>query len=296
MALGEGRLWNASQKSLLITVSLACVVAVTVSLIYGYDHNLEASSQSVLLQKKGSRSHTAAMKERLAWAKEAALSDAQQRMPGSTRSNSISNGNTGFHHSLKAMERQNQQLEQEILRARAASHTHDMSLNRLEGQNAKLKAEVNAAKARSLKIQNRKLTMELKLLQQGNSRKGGRTSSLASYPVFTSVSASPTQSLAWYGPKDKYGAISRVPGFNPLSMVTRSDKSIDPDYRPPLRAPEPSGGDLSETVTGDYASYNTYSNLVDNKDNILWCSQEFDYLPSRIECIKRLDPAGPFLN
>jgi hypothetical protein len=132
------------------------------------------------------------------------------------------------------MKLQNQQLEQEIFLARAA-HTHHMPLSRLEGQNAKLRAEVNAAKARSLKIQNRKLTMELKILQQGDGSKGGRTSSLASYPVFTSASNSPTQSLAWYGPKDKYGAISRVPGFNPLSMVTRSDKSIDPDYRPPLR-------------------------------------------------------------
>ena len=110
-----------------------------------------------------------------------------------------------------------------------------MSLNHLEGQNAKLKAEVNAAKARSLKIQNHRLTMELKRLQQSDRKKGGRISSLASYPVFSSASISPTQSLAWYGPKDKYGAISRVPGFNPLSMVTRSDKSIDPDYRPPLR-------------------------------------------------------------
>ena len=28
-----------------------------------------------------------------------------------------------------------------------------------------------------------------------------------------------------------------------------------------VQAPEPSGGDLSETVTGDYASYKTYANL-----------------------------------
>ena len=86
MALGGGRLWNESQKSLLITVSLACIVAVAVSLMDGYNDKFEASNQSVLLQK-GSRPH-----ERLAWAKEAVLSDAHRIMPSSMRSNQISNG------------------------------------------------------------------------------------------------------------------------------------------------------------------------------------------------------------
>ena len=91
MALGGGRLWNESQKSLSITVSLACIVAVAVSLMDGYNDKFEASNQSVLLQK-GSRPHAAAMKERLAWAKEAVLSDAHRIMPSSMRSNQISNG------------------------------------------------------------------------------------------------------------------------------------------------------------------------------------------------------------
>jgi hypothetical protein len=91
MVLGNTRLWNESQKSLLITVLLSCVVAVTVSLMYGFNYNFEASSQTLLLQK-GSRSHTAAMKERLAWAKDAALSDAHHTIPGSIWPDSIKNG------------------------------------------------------------------------------------------------------------------------------------------------------------------------------------------------------------
>ena len=137
---------------------------------------------------------------------------------------------TLLFHSLSAVEKQNQQLEQELKNLKSPPY-HRSDLRQLEEQNAKLKAEVNQAKARELKMQNRRLTLELKSLQE-NGKGHGRTSSLASYSAFDKA---PMQKLAWYGPKDKYGSLAKVPGFNPLSIVTRSDKTIDPDFRPPLR-------------------------------------------------------------
>jgi hypothetical protein len=40
---------------------------------------------------------------------------------------------------------------------------------------------------------------------------------------------------------------------------------------------------------GDYASVNTYANLVDNKENMDWCSENFDFVHDRIKCMKKLN-------
>ncbi len=93
MAQGYTRLWNESQKSLLITVSLSCIMAVTISITYGFDPTFDGSSQSSFLLQKGSRSHTAAMKaQRLAWARDAAFSDAHHPTSNLIRSISIKSG------------------------------------------------------------------------------------------------------------------------------------------------------------------------------------------------------------
>ncbi len=142
------------------------------------------------------------------------------------------------HHNLRKMEVQNKQLEKEL--ASFSSHHHSSKLSQLENENAKLKTEVVEAKERQLKIQNSKLARELKSMQLAFSGSGSaRTSSLASYPAPRRSSLGRSQKLAWYGPRVKYGSLGKVPGFNPLSIVTRADKSMDPDYRPPLRVSRP---------------------------------------------------------
>mmetsp|Transcript_23096 Transcript_23096/g.62564 ORF Transcript_23096/g.62564 Transcript_23096/m.62564 type:complete len:203 (-) Transcript_23096:400-1008(-) len=74
--------------------------------------------------------------------------------------------------------------------------------------------------------------------------------------------SSPRTSLRQRVPFQSLGAYSgKPPGFNPLETVTREDKLLDPNVRPPLQSPNPHFGDLAHTVTGDYASYNTYANL-----------------------------------
>ena len=132
------------------------------------------------------------------------------------------------HQSLSEIETQNQHLKRELATI-TFPHHHRSNLRQLEVENAKLQVEVSQAKARQLKMQNRRLAAELKSLNLPDSGgRGVRTSSLASYPAFE-------QKLAWYGPAKKYGSLSLVPGFNPLSIVTRADKTMDPDFRPPLR-------------------------------------------------------------
>ena len=34
---------------------------------------------------------------------------------------------------------------------------------------------------------------------------------------------------------------------------------------------------------------NTYGNLVDNKENMDWCSENFDFVHDRIKCMKKLN-------
>eukprot|EP00287_Rhodomonas_sp_CCMP768_P006898 CAMPEP_0196720584 /NCGR_PEP_ID=MMETSP1091-20130531/3357_1 /TAXON_ID=302021 /ORGANISM="Rhodomonas sp., Strain CCMP768" /LENGTH=194 /DNA_ID=CAMNT_0042061867 /DNA_START=11 /DNA_END=595 /DNA_ORIENTATION=- len=82
---------------------------------------------------------------------------------------------------------------------------------------------------------------------------------------------------------------------NPLERVTIHDAMMDPDYRPALRSPGPHFGNLNKQNTADYASVNTYRNLVDNKDNLDWCAEQFDTLGNRVRCIRKMIPAGPLL-
>ena len=44
----------------------------------------------------------------------------------------------------------------------------------------------------------------------------------------------------------------------------------------------------------DYASVNTYRNLVENKENIDWCSENYRTVHDRIRCMRTLTP-GPLL-
>eukprot|EP00288_Rhodomonas_lens_P011674 CAMPEP_0177748100 /NCGR_PEP_ID=MMETSP0484_2-20121128/31754_1 /TAXON_ID=354590 /ORGANISM="Rhodomonas lens, Strain RHODO" /LENGTH=122 /DNA_ID=CAMNT_0019262957 /DNA_START=138 /DNA_END=506 /DNA_ORIENTATION=+ len=84
-------------------------------------------------------------------------------------------------------------------------------------------------------------------------------------------------------------------GSNPLNHASVHDAMMDPDYRPALRSPGPHFGNLNKQNTGDYASVNTYRNLVDNKENLDWCTEQFDTLGNRVKCIRKMIPAGPLL-
>ena len=42
-------------------------------------------------------------------------------------------------------------------------------------------------------------------------------------------------------------------------------------------------------------SHNTYQNIVENKGNIDYCIKQFDFVESRIQCIKLMTGRGPFL-
>ena len=44
----------------------------------------------------------------------------------------------------------------------------------------------------------------------------------------------------------------------------------------------------------DYASVNTYRDLVENKENIDWCSENYRTVHDRIRCMRTLTP-GPLL-
>ena len=74
--VGYGR-WSESQKSLLVTTALASALSLTIMIAFVFDYSHEFRSKS-LLQGKGSRAHLDSMKQRLEWAKEAAMSTGLQ--------------------------------------------------------------------------------------------------------------------------------------------------------------------------------------------------------------------------
>jgi len=61
----------------------------------------------------------------------------------------------------------------------------------------------------------------------------------------------------------------------------------------PGRGPGPHRGDLAHPETGDYASVNTYANLVDNKENMDWCAENFAFVSDRVKCMKKLNVRRP---
>ena len=56
-------------------------------------------------------------------------------------------------------------------------------------------------------------------------------------------------------------------------------------------------GNISEpqALGGELLSHNTYANIVKNKANVDYCVGQFQFVESRISCIKLLTGRGPFL-
>lgn len=50
-----------------------------------------------------------------------------------------------------------------------------------------------------------------------------------------------------------------------------------------------------QALGGELLSHNTYKNIVNNKANIDYCITQFNYVESRIQCIKLMTGRGPFL-
>ena len=80
MVQGSKRIWSEAQKSLLIAVSLAAVVALATTVVYTADVEPGLSSSS-FLEGTGDRSRTKILKQRLEWAQEAALSAPHPPLP-----------------------------------------------------------------------------------------------------------------------------------------------------------------------------------------------------------------------
>ena len=50
-----------------------------------------------------------------------------------------------------------------------------------------------------------------------------------------------------------------------------------------------------EACSGELISHNTTQNIINNKANIDYCIDNFNYISNRIRCIKVMTGGGPFL-
>ncbi len=129
---------------------------------------------------------------------------------------------------LEKLRARNLKLKQEVSRASAflksLRHPTGTSLKAVEESNQELEAQLNQVRWAHAEEEHQMLEKELRQARRMESHfnpmEGGQ--SLA----------------AWKSPIELYG--NKPPGFNPLSEVTRADKSKDPFARPPLRVRYPS--------------------------------------------------------
>ena len=50
-----------------------------------------------------------------------------------------------------------------------------------------------------------------------------------------------------------------------------------------------------QAASGELMSHNTAANIVQNKYNINYCVDQFQFISNRIKCIKMMTGGGPFL-
>ena len=125
--------------------------------------------------------------------------------------------------SLSQLKARNLQLKKEVARASAflKSLRHPAratTLQALEHRNEEMQDEINQVRLQHAEEEHAILKKELMQARQ------------MSYSTFNPMTG---QALAWKDPRALYA--KKEDGFNPLSVVTRADKSLDPNKRPPLR-------------------------------------------------------------
>jgi hypothetical protein len=125
---------------------------------------------------------------------------------------------------LERLRARNLKLKQEVSRASAflksLRHPQETSLSAVEESNKELEAQLKQIRWAHAEEEHHVLEKEL--------RQARRMESLSRFNPMDG------QSLAtWKRPTELYA--KKPPGFNPLSEVTRADKSKDPFLRPPLR-------------------------------------------------------------
>ena len=145
-------------------------------------------------------------------------------------STKFQDGATGLAQSLgrvnlAQLKARNLQLKKEVARAssflkslRNPSTSRESTLQALEERNAQMQDELNHIQFERAEHEHAILKQELMQARQ-----------MAS-PRFNYIGG---QNLDQTNYKEEYA--SKPPGFNPLSEVTRADKLLDPNRRPPLR-------------------------------------------------------------